>query len=359
MDEVRAVRLGEKMKPEFKSIKRLSAALFALVFLAFASLAAQSPSAQSAQPPAQATPAQQPQDEPAKKAIKDHAEYEAYASAVKINDPTQRAKALEEFAQVFPHSIAVGQALTEALAAWQQAGNRDQVVDTAKRLIVVEPANIRAMAVVVALDRDKAAQLDHVDAGLLNEICQFSSSGIDQLPLWQMPAGMSETQFAALHNSMSAIFNAGAGTCALSQNDPAKAREKLGRAVAIESDDLEDLWELSIADLESRPVDANGFWYCARAIAIAKKAQNQPAAETALNYCNKKYTAYHGSPDGWDPIMVAAQRQDALPEGFEKLITRSENPNSMTTPTEPVQNLLPEPSTPAQTQPAAPASQQP
>jgi hypothetical protein len=307
----------------------------------------------SAQQPApQATPAPQPTEESAKKAIKDHAEYDAYASAVKIGDPTQRATALEAFAQKYPRSIVVGQALAEALAAWQQAGNRDQVVDAAKRLLVAQPANIRAMAIVVALDRAKAAQSQQTDPQLMSELCQFSTSGLNQLPTWQMPIGMSDAQFAALRNSMTAIFNAGTGTCALSQNNLAKARETLTQAVAIDSTDLQSLWQLTIADLESRPVDANGFWYCARTIAIAQRGQNQPAAHAAMDYCNKKYTAYHGSPEGWDPIMVAARSQDALPAGFEKLITPSENPNSMTTPTEPAQNLLPQPSAPAQ--PAAP-----
>jgi hypothetical protein len=57
--------------------------------------------------------------------------------------------------------------------------------------------------------------------------------------------------------------------------------------------------------------------------------------------------------------MVAAQSQDAPPAGFEKLITPSGNPNSMTTPTEPVQNLLPQPAAPAPNQPVSPATQQP
>jgi hypothetical protein len=344
------------MGSEFNSNKCFSAAMLFVTLFAAASLLAQTApnGAQSAQA---ATPVPAT-DEPAKKAIKDHAEYEAYASAVKIKDPTQRATALEQFAQLFPRSVAVGQALTEALAAWQETGNSDQVADAARRLIVAEPANIRAMAIVIALDRAKAAQLDHVDAGLFNEICLISTGGLDQLPLWQMPAGMSDAHFAAMRNSMIAIFNGGAGTCALSQNDLPKARETLGRAVAIDSTDLQSLWQLSMADLESRPVDAKGFWYCARAIAIAQKAQNQGAAETAINYCNKKYTAYHGAPDGWSPILVAAQSQNAPPAGFEKLITPSGNPNSMDTPTMPAQNLLPQPSAPAAAQPAAPTTQQ-
>jgi len=356
---------GEDMKAVFNTNQGLSAALLTVALIAAASLAAQtpasqspaqpSPAAQTSQPTAQATPAQQPVEEPAKKALKDHAEYDAYASAVKIKDPAERATALEAFAQKYPRSVALAQALTEALAAWQEAGNRDQVVDAARRLLVAQPANIRAMAIVVALDRAKAAQLDHVDAGLLNEICQFSTGGLNQLPIWQKPAGMTDAQFTALRNSMTVIFNAGAGTCALSQNDLAKARETLAQAVAIDSTDLQSLWQLSITDLESRPVDANGFWYCARAIAIAKRGQNQPAADTAINYCNQKYTAYHGAPDGWDPILVAAQSQDAPPPGFAKLITPSENPNSMNTPTEPARNLLPQPAAPA----AQPATQTP
>jgi hypothetical protein len=310
------------------------------------------------QPAAQPTPTQQPVEEPAKKALKNHAEYQAYASAVKINDPAGRATALQAFAEKYPRSVAVAQALAEALAAWQEAGNGGQVVDAARRLLVAQPANIRAMAIVVALDRAKAAQMDHVDAGVLNEICQFSTGGLNQLPIWQKPAGMTDAQFTALRNSMTVIFNAGAGTCALSQNDLAKARETLALAVAIDSTDLQSLWQLSIADLESRPVDANGFWYCARAIAIARRGQNQPAADIAIDYCNKKYTAYHGAPDGWDSIMVATQSQDAPPAGFSKLITPSENPNSMNTPTEPASKLLPQPSAPG-AQPATPTTPQP
>ncbi len=295
-------------------------------------------------------------DEPAKKAIKDHAEYEAYASAVKIQDPTQRATALEAFAQKYPRSVALGQALAEALAAWQQAGNPDQVVDTAKRLLVVQPANIRAVAIVVALDRAKAAQLQQADPVLMNELCRFSTNGLSELPAWQMPAGMSDAQFTALRNGMTVIFNGGAGTCALNQNDLPKARETLGRAVVIDSTDLQSLWQLSIADLESTPVDPNGFWYCARAIAIAMRAQNQPATDAAASYCDKKYAAYHGAPDGWNPILVAAQSQDAPPDGFAKLITPSQNPNPMTTPTEPATNLLPQP---GDVQPAPPAEPKP
>jgi len=280
--------------------------------------------------------------------MKDHAEYEAYAAAVKIADATERAQALEAFAQKYPRSVAVGQALTEAMAAWQEAGNRDQVADAARRLLVSQPANIRAMAVVVSLDRTKVEQMDHTDAGLLNEICQLSNTGLSQLPLWQMPEGMSEAQFTGLKNGMSVIFNAGAGTCALSQNDLAKARETLGRAIAGDANDLQSLWQLSIADLESRPADADGFWYCARAIALAQRAQNEAAAQTAIDFCTKEYTAYHGSLDGWNPIIVAARSQDALPEGFSKLISRAANPKAMDTPTEPVQNLM------QQSEPAAP-----
>jgi hypothetical protein len=307
----------------------------------------------TAQQPAPPAPAQQPVEEPAKKAIKDHAEYETYANAVKLKDPTDRAKALEAFAQKYPRSVALGQAFTESMAAWQEAGNSDQVVDTAKRLLVVEPTNVRVMAIVVALDRAKAAQLDHVDAGLLNEICTFSSDGLSELASWQMPAGMTAAQYDALRNNMTAILNSGAGTCALSKNDAAKAHDALSKAVAIDSTDLQSLWQLSIVDLESKPPETVGFWYCARTVAIAQRNKNQPAAETALNYCNKKYTAYHGSPEGWNPILIAAQSQEAPPSDFEKLIAPSGNPSTMDTPTEPATHMLPQPATPA-TQPANP-----
>ena len=84
---------------------------------------------------------------------------------------------------------------------------------------------------------------------------------------------------------MTVIFNGGAGTCALSQNDLLKARETLGRAVALDSTDLQSLWQLSIADIESTPVDANGFWYCAKMdalLAFIRESQKTVTGEVTL-----------------------------------------------------------------------------
>ncbi len=83
---------------------------------------------------------------------------------------------------------------------------------------------------------------------------------------------------------------------------------------------MQDVYELAIADLESTPLDANGFWYCARAIHLAQSAAIPQDASAMVNYCKSKYKQFHGADDGWDAVMTAAAAQDAPPADFAKQI---------------------------------------
>src|SRR5262245_21592137 len=99
------------------------------------------------------------QEKPAgQKVIKDAAEYNAYISALHTDDPTKRAAAMEAFVERFPTSIVKMDALELAMAAYQAAGNQAQVEGAARRILQIEAAHARALAILTFLERAKAAQ---------------------------------------------------------------------------------------------------------------------------------------------------------------------------------------------------------
>ncbi|MFA5056724.1 MAG: hypothetical protein WC485_01305, partial [Opitutaceae bacterium] len=107
------------------------------------------------------TPAGLPQNEspaPAaanQKVIHDPDEYNAYIAALNTPDPAQKAAAMEAFIDRYPGSVVKVDALEQAMAAYQQAGRADNVEAVASRLLQLEPANIRALAVVAYLKRSR------------------------------------------------------------------------------------------------------------------------------------------------------------------------------------------------------------
>jgi hypothetical protein len=179
---------------------------------------------------------------------------------------------------------------------------------------------VRALAIVVALDRVSAAQGDSL---ALDELCLDSTGGMREISMWQKPPNMADADFNLLHKQMDIIFDGAAGYCALQQSNYSQARDWFTRAYQIDATNLQDIYQLAIADLEMTPLDANGFWFCAKAMQLAKNMTPADVAGGMEAYCKPKYAAYHGSGNGWDAILSAGATQATLPPDFAKGITQA------------------------------------
>ena len=134
-----------------------------------------------------------------RKVIQNPAEYNAYVTAANTKDAAARAASLEAFTQQFPHSVVYTDALEEEMSAWQDAGDMQKLQQAARQLLAADSGNVRALAIVVALDRNSAAR---GDKPALDELCLYSTAGMREVPLWQKPYGMSDDDFNTLHNQM-------------------------------------------------------------------------------------------------------------------------------------------------------------
>jgi tetratricopeptide (TPR) repeat protein len=243
------------------------------------------------------------------KVIKDKAEYDAYMIALNEADPAKRGALMEAFVQQYPQSIVVIDALEQAMAAYQNAKNAQKVEDSARHILQLKPQDVRATSIVVALDRSKG------DQASLSEGCAYSKTGLQQLPSWDKPEGMTAPEFDELRKRMTDIFTGFAGFCAFQAKNYAAAREALNKAVQLDSSNLQDVYLLAVADLELSPIDVNGFWYCQKALSQDQGSNNADAAKMAA-YCKAKYRRFHGGEDGWDKMAADVATQISLPAAF-------------------------------------------
>ncbi len=255
------------------------------------------------------------------KVIKDPAEYNAYMTALNDTNPAEKAALMEAFAQKYPASVVNVDALEQAMAAYQQTGNLAKVKEMSSRILDLEPGHIRALAIQTALTRNDATQ-GNADAA--RKLASLAERGLKALPEWHKPEEMSDDDFAKLTRQMESIFNGGAGFVALQNKDYAAARDFYLKSVAVDSTDLQNTYQLSIAELEMTPLDPNGFWYAARAVNLAKG--NAAGEDSIRKYAGAKYKRYHGGTDGWDEIVSKAATQPSLPDNFATSIKRAPTP---------------------------------
>lgn len=255
-------------------------------------------------------------NKPAGKVIHDPAEYNAYIKALNTPDPAQKAKAMEAFVAEYPNSVMQEDALEQALAAYQQAAKLDEVERIARRLLELNPNHVRALAILVALTRNKL-MLGPKDAQIqIASLHTWANRGLQAIEYWEIPAGMSPDDFEKLQKQMKAIFYGGAASAALQQKNYSVASHNYSKALAIEPDDLRNTYQLGIAYLEMANIDVRGFWYAARAIHMAEAQHNAATINAIKPYPQSKYRKYHGSLDGWDKVLSQAAEATVPPLDF-------------------------------------------
>jgi hypothetical protein len=257
--------------------------------------------------------------------VSNPAEYTSYLAALNTADATKRAQALEIFVAWYPNSVLRTGAYEQAMAAWQTAGDPAKADALAVRLLQLDPDNVRALVnrAYVGRARATAGAAD----GLATAVAA-AQQGMAALPKWQRPAALSEPDFTRLKLQFVAIFDGTLGFAALQAKDYGKARSHLLEAVTIEPDTMPDIYQLSVAMLEGQPLDALGFWYAARAIAVSRKAKNEPAAASIEKYARSRYHHYHGSEQGWADLLARVAAGSNRPPGnFAASISRALTPS--------------------------------
>lgn len=242
------------------------------------------------------------------KVIKDPAEYNAYIAAYNMQDPNQKAAAMMAFLQQYPNSIVRGDALEQARAAYQAAGNVQKLEEVARLILKDKPNDVQSLAIITAIARAKGTPDSAAEARASAE------KGLQALPAWTKPEGTPEADFEKVKNQMTAIFNGAAGFGALQAKDYAAAKNYYMKSLQIDPNNMQDVYQLSIASLESNPLDLNGFWYAAKAINLA--GNNAAAVQSISTYAKAKYKKYHGTYEGWDQIVAGAATPTTPPANF-------------------------------------------
>jgi tetratricopeptide (TPR) repeat protein len=260
---------------------------------------AATPQPQASQPQSSAAPQGQ------KKEIKDPAEYNAYVGAVQQADAAAKISGLEAFLTQYPNSVMKEDALELLMGTYQQAANQAKVIDTANRLLAVNPDNARAL--VLLAYNERAAQ-KWADAK------QHAERGLQALSKMTKADGVSDADFAKQKTQLAALLNSVAGFSALQLKDYPSAQKYLRAAVEADPNNVENVYPLALAYLSATPSDdVNGLFFIARA---ANLVADPKGKDSIIKFGHSKYVKYHGSDQGWDDLLTQAKTTPVPPAGY-------------------------------------------
>ena len=252
--------------------------------------------------------------------IKDPAEYNDYSSAISQSAPAAKAAAIESFLQKYPSSVVKQDMLEQLMGSYQQTGDLNKTVDAANRLLVMDPNNLRALALSVYIEKGQAAQkTTPTDAQpILDKAAQQSQTGL----VAPKPAALADADYQKLKAATTPIFESAIALDDENKKDYAGAIDAFKKELASYSDPtqttvgpaLNDTYLLGQAYTQLTPPDyPNAVWYLTRAAHFAPAAA-QPTIEKAAEYYYKKY---HGSMDGFTDIQTQVQTSLNPPDSYK------------------------------------------
>jgi tetratricopeptide (TPR) repeat protein len=239
-----------------------------------------------------------------KKEIENTAEYYAYVGAVSQTDPPAKIRGLEAFLKEYPGSVMKEDALQVLMGAYQGVGNASRAQDAAQKILLLNPCDLRALALLAYTKQAMAQEGGDAAAQNLKDAGQYAEKGLACESTETKPEGISQHDFDKLKPQTAVIFNGASGVAAYQSKDYAEAQKRLRAAVNADPNSFVNVYMLALAYLQPGPAerDVDGLFYIARAANLAQGASKDHIAK----YGKSRYTKYHGSDEGWDDLMYTA-----------------------------------------------------
>jgi tetratricopeptide (TPR) repeat protein len=257
------------------------------------------------------------------------AEYKPYTDAMNQTTPQAKAAAIEAYLTAFPQSCAKQDTLERLMITYSQTGDVAKTLDTADRVLQLDPNNLRALYVEAIFRKQSADTL--TDPAAKQAALDAAAAAAQKGLAATKPAAMSDADFKAVLGAATPTFYSAIGTAALNKKDGPTAVDAFKKELASVPVDqttkpgpiLQDTYELALAYMAATPPDyLHCAYYAARFVAYAPepyKSQVAPAAK----YCYKKF---HGGDDGYDAVAAAAQANLNPPAGFEASVKPAPTP---------------------------------
>ena len=241
-------------------------------------------------------------------------QFAAYQNATTQSDPKAKAAALESFVQTYPQSTVKNDVLNMLLDTYTSLGDSDHAFSTADRILKVDPNNLKAIFMSVAIKTQQCNKNLDPKTGFATDPtpCDDAAALAQKGLVVTKPAATAADAWKSQTDAAYPMFDSAiASDDIYSKKDFKAAIDEYHKELALYPADkttggaaLGDTLKLAFAYTKEAPPDpVNAVWYFARAWNFAP-ASYKPQIEKQLDYW---YNKFHGGLDGLDALKAQAQ----------------------------------------------------
>ena len=232
-------------------------------------------------------------------------ELSEYTSAVAHVQAADRVQQLQAFAT----SASPGRLKTDALvfiiSEDLRAGKHQDSWLWASMLKVADPEN----AVAYAVQTERARFADPAHPMSNDQLLSMAKHGLDNLPHLRRPLGMNQDDFTFLSRRSEAMLKGAAGYAEYLRHNYPQARQYLRDAVAIDPNNLQNVYVLALADIDGKPTaTSEGYLYLARAVDLSR---GTPEGAQIAQFARNRYLQAGGNSTNWDQFLAAADTHNS------------------------------------------------
>ncbi len=251
------------------------------------------------------------------------AEYEAYQTAATQTDPKAKAEALEGFLKTYPQSPVTKTVLEQLMDAYGQAGEMDEALSAASRLLQVDPNNMNAIFDSVYIKNRACASSLNSSTGASSDqqTCDDAATLAQKGLAVPKPADFSDADWKTETGRMYPVFHSAIALDDATKKDYKDAIADYRQALMLypveQTESGQGLIDtLQLAQAYARPDTRDvtmAIWFYARAWDFAPPAY-KAQIEPDLEYW---YKTFHGGLDGLDAVKTQAQATVFPPADFK------------------------------------------
>jgi hypothetical protein len=246
--------------------------------------------------------------------IQNPAEFAAYSQAAAQTDPAAKASALENFLTTYPQSVVKKAVLDQMIDTYEGMGDADHAVSAASRLLQIDPNNMKAIYVSVAVKRGQC--LKNSDPQVCGDAAALAQKGLTVAKA----AETSDADWKTMTDATYPIYHSAIALDDAVKKDDKGAEDEYRKELMLyplagttSGAGLVDTLQLAEAYAKPDARDmVQAIWFYARAWNFAPPAY-QAQIEPKLEYWYKRY---HGGLDGLDAAKIASKSSLFPPTGF-------------------------------------------
>lgn len=255
-----------------------------------------------------ATPSPQEQSE---KRPKDTAEYELINKTFKETNPQTKLQLLDEWKQKYADSDYADDRLRLYMRTYQQAGERDKAIATAKEVLAKFPGDFEANFMIASM----TPSLGKTDAATLAD----GEKAATEL-LKGKPASLTDEQWNQVKDQVTLAAHQTLGWIHMQRKDNVKAEEQFKEVLKRQPNNAQTSYWLGNVVLAQGDPHKNElalFSFARAAVVEGEGALAADGRQQVDAYLTKVYTKYTGTEDGLPELKEMAKKQPLPPSDLK------------------------------------------